>query len=326
MLHFARTLGMPSKAHSILTVVCSCLIVAASEPISRPMLSTDTTADSDFRRKAIKMTMGARRGGDESMLLQHEAWSHVVKDGIERATSFHVVLQPGQRRKALQCLASAVYYESANQTDAGLVAVAQVVINRVRHPLYPNSICLVVNQGQDLRTGCQFTFTCDGRRDYAPSRIGWARAMKVAEAVLMGATSPDVGMATHYHTKDVRPYWGARLERIAIVGDHVFYRWPGRLGRRIAFSERYEGELAFAPGPSGTPNHTSIESSDPQEVPSNAVENSIGSLNVDSTLQGRPFADKTHSRLTVDTHEPSLRADDTTEGSIRNLSDSAPKS
>jgi spore germination cell wall hydrolase CwlJ-like protein len=84
------------------------------------------------------------------------------------------------REQALTCLASAVYYEAGNQDADGERAVAQVVLNRVRHPAFPNSVCGVVYQGSTRTTGCQFTFTCDGSLARAPDRDGWRRASKIA--------------------------------------------------------------------------------------------------------------------------------------------------
>ncbi|MFN5901342.1 MAG: cell wall hydrolase, partial [Novosphingobium sp.] len=66
------------------------------------------------------------------------------------------------RSRALQCLAAAVYYEARSESDVGQRAVAQVVLNRVAHPSYPNTVCGVVYQGSERTTGCQFSFTCDG--------------------------------------------------------------------------------------------------------------------------------------------------------------------
>ena len=92
------------------------------------------------------------------------------------------------RAQALTCLASAVYYEAGNQDENGERAVAQVVLNRVRHPAFPGSICSVVYQGSTRPTGCQFTFTCDGSLNRQPDAEGWRRAMRVAEAALHGTS------------------------------------------------------------------------------------------------------------------------------------------
>lgn len=143
------------------------------------------------------------------------------------------------RAQALECLTSAVYYEAGAEDAAGQQAVAQVILNRVRHAAFPASVCGVVYQGSTRVTGCQFTFTCDGSLMRRPSSDGWARARKVAEAALSGAVYAPVGYATHYHANYVVPYWAPSLAKNAIVGAHIFYRWAGGWGRAPAFVQKY---------------------------------------------------------------------------------------
>ena len=143
------------------------------------------------------------------------------------------------RAQALDCLSSAVYYEAGSQDADGQRAVAQVVLNRVRHPAFPASVCGVVYQGSTRATGCQFTFTCDGSLERRPSADGWARARTVAEAALNGYVFKPVGYATHYHADYVVPYWASSLAKSAVVGAHIFYRWAGGWGRPGAFAQHY---------------------------------------------------------------------------------------
>jgi spore germination cell wall hydrolase CwlJ-like protein len=150
------------------------------------------------------------------------------------------------RAQALQCLSSAVYYEAGNQDVNGARAVAQVVLNRVRHPAFPASVCGVVYQGSTRVTGCQFTFTCDGSLARRPDPAGWARAKAIAEAALVGAVYAPVGWATHYHADYVVPYWAATLAKNAVVGAHLFYHWAGGWGRPGAFDQSYRGGEASA--------------------------------------------------------------------------------
>lgn len=150
--------------------------------------------------------------------------------------------------RALQCLTAAIYYEAAMEPDAGQQAVAQVILNRMMHPAYPNTVCGVVYQGSERVTGCQFTFSCDGAMARAPSPIYWARARRVAERALAGYVYRPVGTATHYHTTEVSPYWAPSLDFIGTIGAHRFYRWKGSAGRSAAFSDRYLGGEPF-PGP-----------------------------------------------------------------------------
>ena len=131
------------------------------------------------------------------------------------------------RERALECLTSAIYYEAGQESLAGQQGVAQVVLNRVRHPAFPSSVCGVVYQGSTRATGCQFTFTCDGSLARAPERSSWNRGREVAKAALSGFVQPSVGNATHYHANYVAPYWAPTLAKTAAIGAHLFYRWSG---------------------------------------------------------------------------------------------------
>ncbi len=145
------------------------------------------------------------------------------------------------RMRSVDCLTQAIYYEAATEPDDGKRAVAQVVLNRVRHPAYPNSVCGVVYQGSQRATGCQFTFTCDGSLARAPMAPYWQRARAIAQEALAGKVFAPVGWATHYHTNWVVPYWSSSLAKVANVGTHIFYRWTGGWGRGPAFTSRYAG-------------------------------------------------------------------------------------
>ncbi len=132
--------------------------------------------------------------------------------------------------RASTCMAAAIYYEAASEPEAGQLAVAQVILNRLRHPRFPKSVCEVVYQGSDRTSGCQFTFTCDGSLAHKPDAAGLAHARAVADMALHGATSLLAGQATHYHTIWIVPVWAREMRKVAIVGHHVFYRPPGTYG------------------------------------------------------------------------------------------------
>jgi hypothetical protein len=143
--------------------------------------------------------------------------------------------------RASDCLTAAIYYEARSEPEDGQRAVAQVVLNRVRDRAFPNTICGVVWQGSQRRTGCQFSFTCDGslyrRRDPA----AWERSRLVADSALAGSVYVPVGSATHYHAGYMLPWWAPSLSRIGAVGGHVFYRWRGAMERALAFRQDYAG-------------------------------------------------------------------------------------
>jgi len=142
---------------------------------------------------------------------------------------------------ALKCLSQAVYYEAAYEPLDGRRAVAQVVLNRVRHPAYPKSVCGVVYQGAERRTGCQFSFTCDGALLRAPAAAPWREAQAVAQAALAGYVERRVGTATHYHADYVLPKWAYQLGKLTQIGRHIFYRFGGTWGTAAAFNGRYAG-------------------------------------------------------------------------------------
>lgn len=142
---------------------------------------------------------------------------------------------------ALKCLTQAVYYEAAVEPIEGRRAVAQVVLNRMRHPAYPKSVCGVVYEGSHRRTGCQFSFTCDGSLLRAPAALRWREAEMVARNALAGHVEAEVGTATHYHADYVLPKWAFELGKIAQIGRHIFYRFNGGWGVSTAFTGRYLG-------------------------------------------------------------------------------------
>ena len=132
--------------------------------------------------------------------------------------------------RATECLAMAAWYE-AGDSNEDQRSVMQVVLNRVAHPSFPNSVCGVVFQGSQLSTGCQFTFTCDGSiQRRRPSGAALARARQAALAALEGSTYAPVAQATHYHADYVQPWWASSMLQLAKVGRHIFYRLPGGRG------------------------------------------------------------------------------------------------
>ena len=161
--------------------------------------------------------------------------SRPLDGALERVSAFHFLGDEVDLSRAVDCLAAAAYYE-AGDDPAGQRAVVQVVLNRVRHPAYPNTICGVVFEGSERTTGCQFTFTCDGSMGRNPSPGAWLRARVTAHHALAGRVDSSVGSATHYHADYVLPFWSGRLRKIAVVGAHIFYRFPGAAGASRAMA------------------------------------------------------------------------------------------
>jgi len=158
---------------------------------------------------------------------------------------------PLDRVRALNCLANAVYYEAGNEPEEGQRAVAQVVLNRVRHPAWPDSVCGVVYEGTgraDLH--CQFTFSCNGAMGRPIDAARWRRARDVAADALAGRIFAPAGLATFYHALSVFPGWAPRMHAAAIIGAHIFYRVPGAEGDPARFRNAYPG-VETVSGPSG---------------------------------------------------------------------------
>ncbi|HVZ94600.1 MAG TPA: cell wall hydrolase [Phycisphaerales bacterium] len=131
--------------------------------------------------------------------------------------------------KEIWCMATAIYFEARGESYRGQVAVGQVVMNRVAHRLYPNTICGVVFQNQNMRNACQFSFACDGIPERVTDKKAWAQADKIARGVIDGTLYlPEVEAATHYHATYVYPDWAPRLKRVTKIGHHIFYKFKRR--------------------------------------------------------------------------------------------------
>ncbi len=168
------------------------------------------------------------------------------------AQKFNLSTNKESRDRAIECLSQAVYYEAATEGVDGERAVAQVVLNRMRHPGFPATVCGVVYQGSQLPTGCQFTFTCDGSLAREPVAVLWNQARKIATDALDGHVFAAIGHATHYHADYVLPYWADSLAKQVQIGHHIFYRLKGGLGSRAAFSQHYAGAEPNLPPPAST--------------------------------------------------------------------------
>jgi len=160
------------------------------------------------------------------------------------ASPFRAAGDLASRGRAIDCLAAAMWYETGDDA-AGNAAVGQVVLNRLRHPAFPATLCGVVFQGAERSSGCQFTFTCDGALSRLPPRETFDRIRTRAAVLFGGQVEPAVGLATHYHTDWVHPIWSSELEKIARVGTHLFFRWKGAWGGPKGQARRYAGEEPF---------------------------------------------------------------------------------
>lgn len=131
-------------------------------------------------------------------------------------------------KKEQACLANGIYFEARSESVRGQAAVAQVILNRVRNPTYPNSICGVVYQNDSWFNRCQFSFACDGRKKRIDSPAAYKTAQEIAMAVTAGKIFiPEVGSSTHYYAQYVHPGWARTMQKMTKIGLHIFYRTYG---------------------------------------------------------------------------------------------------
>jgi len=206
-------------------------------PAPRQPIAAPVQMSAQQQRAIIALT-----GGDRAELLAEVDSAKARNAGIVASHAPTETMRAFTARDATaqRCLAQAIYYEAGYEPESGRRAVAQVVLNRVRHPAYPNSVCGVVYQGVNDPV-CQFSFTCDGSLSRRPSARAWAEAQDVARDALAGHVEKSVGSATHYHADYVVPRWAYTLGKVRQIGTHIFYRFNGSAGRARAFTQLYAG-------------------------------------------------------------------------------------
>lgn len=167
-----------------------------------------------------------------------------LSEGADRGVSPFVLptADQAERAQAVACLAQAVYYEAGLEPLEGQQAVAQVIVNRVRDPAFPSSVCGVVFQGYQRKSGCQFSFVCDGSiKRRPPDVVEYEAAKQIATKALDGFVDADVGAATHYHATYVAPSWRRRMDEVTKVGRHVFYSRRGDAGEPDGLTQTWGG-------------------------------------------------------------------------------------
>lgn len=187
----------------------------ASGAIVDPNIATLGRVD-----EKVASLAGATRGLDvDEGLYLHEAGAVNVSAIID-----------GSAGHEWRCLTEAIYFEARGETTRGQFAVAEVILNRVDSKRYPNSVCGVVTQGSERRNACQFSYTCDGKKEVVHEREAFVKAARIAKSMLEGRPRVLTNNATHYHTTAVSPSWSRRLTKITQIGVHIFYKYPKRGG------------------------------------------------------------------------------------------------
>ncbi|MFZ0572842.1 MAG: cell wall hydrolase [Rhodomicrobium sp.] len=188
------------------------LFLTAFTPHNDPLLEAETPAPP------------RKPGGDWAGLLKNASLSP-----DQPQTLFGGLTEDEFRKRELRCMATAIYFEARDEPIKGQIAVAQVIMNRIRSPFYPKTVCGVVYQGERNRSGCQFSFTCTGKHNSVKEKPEWATAVQLAKQVIAGEVwIKEVGYATHYHATYVHPPWRFELDKVAQIGGHIFYKMkPG---------------------------------------------------------------------------------------------------
>lgn len=247
----------PQRVGLAMWIALAMMLSAAAASIWVFFPSRDVAAVDIDLGPAMPVELLAATRGEQGARVTEGAEAQAINAALPFASGAIEAARPfalsagsmSDHQRALHCLTQAVYYEAGFEPIEGRRAVAQVVLNRVRHPAFPNSVCGVVYDGSS-RPGCQFSFTCDGSLRRPPAAGAWAAAQTIAREALSGQVTTAVGNATHYHANYVSPYWAPRLTKLSQIGAHIFYRWPGAWGRGGAFTSRYAGAEVIARPPS----------------------------------------------------------------------------
>jgi spore germination cell wall hydrolase CwlJ-like protein len=189
-------------------------------PGEAPVVRAPPAGDPDLKMAALTPSDGGNSKGGESIANKGEVTGI---DQRPKSPAERLSLTGATFDKAEKCLADAVYFEARGEAVRGQIAVAQVILNRVFSPFYPNNVCGVVHQSNNR--GCQFSYNCDGAPDVVTEPIAYVRAKHIAHDMLVGKLwMPEVAKATHYHAYWVHPDWVNEMKSISTLGVHTFYR------------------------------------------------------------------------------------------------------
>jgi spore germination cell wall hydrolase CwlJ-like protein len=198
------------------------LLQGATPAVRRAMaLGSTTPAPADSTPIEVAAYSGGLQAGASNM-------SPLPQSGAR--PNFAALIDHNAEAREKQCLAEAIYFEARSESEEGQAAVAQVVLNRVSSGLYPATICGVVYQNRQRYKACQFSFACEGRSLRIADADSWRTALRIAGEVTNGKTYvSEIGGSTHYHANYVRPRWAKRLEKMDVIGHHIFYKLrPGQ--------------------------------------------------------------------------------------------------
>ncbi|HTM79018.1 MAG TPA: cell wall hydrolase [Devosia sp.] len=212
----------PAKPGSAQLAAADPIIVATGEDQPRIVLAA---LDPELQSDALRAIAGLAPEAVPTPMLASEQLAYARANAPATGAYASGAVMAADS-KQLWCLASAIYFEARGEAYRGQVAVAQVVLNRVKDHRYPNTICGVVYQNQTRRNSCQFSFACDGIPEVINDAKSWTQAEDIASKVTAGELYlTEVADSTHYHASYVRPAWAPRMQKVTQIGLHIFYKF-----------------------------------------------------------------------------------------------------
>lgn len=169
-------------------------------------------------------TVTGERGDNAASSMTPPAVAFERENDSELRQTYVGLIKPENMAREQRCLAEVIYFEARSEAEDGRAAIAQVVLNRVKSGVYPDSVCGVVYQNRHRKLACQFTFACEGKSLRVTEPEPWEAAVRIARDVYAGKIYlAEVGASTHYHADYVRPHWAKKLKKMDVIGRHIFY-------------------------------------------------------------------------------------------------------
>jgi spore germination cell wall hydrolase CwlJ-like protein len=198
---------------------------APSRSLQRSQLAGSFTRGSKPPTATLIATAAQSRLSDISTPAQQSAPNATIAESQGGGRNYLALIDVDHAAAEERCLDEAIYFEARGESEAGQAAVAQVVLNRVESGHYPASICGVVYQKQRRRNSCQFSFACQRNALRVAEPVSWNAAVRIAREVLLGSDySTEVGGSTHYLADYAHPRWARTLQRMDVIGHHIFYQ------------------------------------------------------------------------------------------------------
>ncbi len=193
-----------------------------------PRIAVDDSIDEIFRAEEDAVPLPGRADGYAAPVRVQNTLGTRTPTVVRYDNRFLDALPKPSGGEAWRCLSEALYFEARGEEVEGIFAVAEVILNRVDSAAYPGTVCGVIYQGTGRQFECQFTYSCDGKKEIIRDKQAYDRVSKVARLMLDGAPRRLTQGATHYHTRSVRPSWSRVYPETVRIGYHVFYRQPDR--------------------------------------------------------------------------------------------------